>query len=340
MQDGFFKHAIALVGSARSVTPELLQPLIANCFELLLCLPITAISDPFGCQIDDFKNCTISLQLENEKGNMSYSYYPLETFVGAEALYNYTRCGISHQTLAEAHSQAGPIRDICPMPPNLGELSCAEIGYYHRIFRSPKWKTITVTFGNAKLAPKDSILRHLAPAHGIDRRQSVSVKIAEAKTDWWDPMTLLNIPRDHIDEKVLGVLELLQAIHTHWPDVPLEAERFESRILAGLKSPYLSIALIAPEIQIAANFPFLFSFQLRKYVLSLTSGDVYHALNAFCLRVLRRPLVEARNHVKCFVRRDSLFQDGVALVERVAVTPLQFALEFVGEEAVGTGPVQ
>jgi E3 ubiquitin-protein ligase TRIP12 len=74
--------------------------------------------------------------------------------------------------------------------------------------------------------------------------------------------------------------------------------------------------------------------------LSLTSGDVYHALNAFCLRVNGRPLVESRNHVKCFVRRDSLFQDGVILMERVAVTPLQFALQFVGEEAVGTGPIQ
>jgi hypothetical protein len=74
--------------------------------------------------------------------------------------------------------------------------------------------------------------------------------------------------------------------------------------------------------------------------MSLTSSDVYHALNAFSIRVEGRPLQEPRNHVKCFIRRESLFTDGITLMERVAVTPLQFALEFVGEEAVGTGPVQ
>jgi hypothetical protein len=341
MQDGFFKHVTGLVASAGPTRVELFRPLIAHSFEIILCLlGRPPIQDPFGGQVDRFKGHQFGLEIEHEKGNMHYSYYALETFVGAEAIYNYNKCGVSHQGLAEAHRQAGPICDICPMPPNLGDLTCAEIGYYHRVFRSPAYKTVSVTFNGKKLSVKDSILRHLSATHRGGTRGNTSVKIADAKVDWWEPMTKLDIPLDAVDEKVLVVLRLLEAIHTRWPMVVMESERFESRIFAGLKSPYLTIALQSPEIQIASNFPYLFSFPFRQYIISLTSSDVYHALNAFCLRMEGHLLQEPRNHVKCFIRRDSLFQDGIALMERVAVTPLQFALEFVGEEAVGTGPVQ
>jgi hypothetical protein len=97
----------------------------------------------------------------------------------------------------------------------------------------------------------------------------------------------------------------------------MTSERFENRILGGLKSPNLAIALQSPEIQIAGNFPFLFSFPFRQHVMSPTSSEVYDALDAFSIRVEGRSLQEPRNHAKCFIRRESLFADGIPLMERM-----------------------
>jgi hypothetical protein len=109
--------------------------------------------------------------------------------------------------------------------------------------------------------------------------------------------------------------------------------RCEGCILADMKSRYLSIALFAPEVQIAANFGFLFSFSLGRDVFSLTSGGVSHPFNPFCLRALGGCLSSLA------ITSNASFSS-LLFADAVAVAQLRFTLEFVSEEAIDTGPIK
>jgi E3 ubiquitin-protein ligase TRIP12 len=335
VQDGFFERATALVKGNEKVSPALFEPLVASLFELLLCLPIEQVRDPFGGSVDDFKNCNIGVQLVQGKRHIAYSYLPIESFAGAEAIWNYNTNHITNDMLTAAYHDAGPVAEICPLPQQLGELSCAELGSYHRIYQTGNYKFLTFASSGTKFTSRDFMVRHFEPG------ERVVFHVTEAPaTDLYVEMTAYVVPTTNIDAKLLPVLKLLQAIHARMPGMPLSVPRFENRLSSGLKSPFLVMTLASPEVQIIANFPFLFSFELRQFVFQVTATDIWSGLSSFTKRFMGRKLADHHNHIKCHVRRENIFEDGVRLIHTVGVTPLHFELIFQGEEGIGLGPTQ
>jgi hypothetical protein len=131
VQEGFFERATALVKGTEKVSPVLFEPLVSSLFELLLCLPIEPVHDPFGGSVDDFKNCSIGVQLVHGKRHVTYSYLPIESFAGAEAIWNYNTNQITHDMLTAAYRDAGPVAEICPLPQQFGELSSRNRQHLH-----------------------------------------------------------------------------------------------------------------------------------------------------------------------------------------------------------------
>jgi E3 ubiquitin-protein ligase TRIP12 len=237
--------------------------------------------------------------------------------------------------LTAAYHKAGPIAEICPLPQQLSELSCAELGSYHWIYRTENYKSLTFAFSGRTFTSRDFMIR------GFEPGQRLVFQVSEnSATDVYVEMTAYAVPTSNINAKLLPVLTLLQAVQTRAPAMPLSAARFEHRLSSGLKSPFLVMTLASPEVQIIANFPFLFSFDLRQFVFQATATDVWSGLSAYTKRFMGRKFVDPHNHIKCHVRREHIFEDGVRLVHTVGVTPLHFELIFRGEEGIGLGPTQ
>jgi E3 ubiquitin-protein ligase TRIP12 len=324
LQDGFLGAAVDLVAASDNVP---FDPLVALLLELLMCLPLAELRE--ASSVDEFKDRQRQIRVQHSRGRLNCSYLPIETLAGAEAVYNYNTQSVTHAQATAAWRVAGRLGEICPLPPTFAEMSCTEIGSYHRIFRNPNYKFVVFRSGDVTLSAKDFIIRQSANdfVAAIDETQDPFVEMAE-----------YSVPTTNIDAKMLSVLNVLAAAHAR---IPMKSsEKVEARIWASLKAANHLVALADPGLQIVANFPFLFSFEMRSFVLAVSATDVLSGLSAFTKRTAGTKLVDNRNHVKVFLARDKVFDDGVCLLEAVGVTPLHFEVSFVGEEGIGIGPTQ
>jgi E3 ubiquitin-protein ligase TRIP12 len=324
LQDGFLDVAVDLVAASDDV---LFEPLVVLLIELLMCLPLTELED--ASLVDDFKNRQRQIRVEHGGGRLSCAFLPVETLAGAEAIYNYHIQSVTHAQATAAWRASGRLATICPLPSTFAEMSCAEIGSFHRIYRNQSYKFIVFRSGRVKLSAKDFAIR---------QRANDFVATVDEEQDPFAEMAEYSVPTTNVDAKMLSVLKVLAAVHAR---IPMKSsEKVEARIWASLKAANHLVALAAPGLQIVANFPFLFSFEMRSFVLAVSATDVLSGLSAFTRRTAGTKLVDNHNHVKVFLARDNVFEDGVCLLEAVGVTLLHFEVSFVGEEGIGIGPTQ
>jgi hypothetical protein len=100
LQPGVLEHLYQLVESGPIPERSLLDLFVQQAAELLLCLPIHWFADPYRRRVADLLGGSIAIQLSTDGGpRLSYSYSPLDSFLGAEAIYNYKTRGIRHENL-------------------------------------------------------------------------------------------------------------------------------------------------------------------------------------------------------------------------------------------------
>jgi E3 ubiquitin-protein ligase TRIP12 len=324
LQDGFLDAAVNLVAASDDVSFE---PLVVLLLELLMCLPLTEL--PEANSVNDFKNTQRQIRVGHTRGRLNCSYLPIETFAGAESIYNYNTQSVTHAQAAAAWRASGRLGEICPLPPTFTEMSCAEIGSFHRIYGNQNYRFVAFCSCGVRLSAKDFVIR---------QRANDFVAVVDDDQDPFIEMAEYSVPTTNVDAKMLSVLNVLAAAHAR---IPMKSsEKVEARIWASLKAANHLVALAAPGLQIVANFPFLFWFELSSFVLAVSATDVLSGLSAFTRRTAGTKLVDNHNHVKVFLARDKVFEDGVCLLQAVGVTSLHFEVNFAGEEGIGIGPTQ
>jgi hypothetical protein len=139
---------------------------------------------------------------------------------------------------------------------------------------------------------------------------------------------------------MLRTLRVLEAVHKKVPSLDLFSASFEKRIVAGLTGPYLIVTRLCPEIQILANFPFLFSADLRAFAFKAAATDILSSLSVISRRLTGRKLIDSHNHIKCQVSRERLFDDGLLVIKSIGASQFDIEILFEGEPGVGIGPTQ
>jgi hypothetical protein len=316
----------------------LLDPLVRLSGELLMYFSISSFSDPYHHNASELLGASITIQLTTEGAQLRYAYSSFDTFLGAEAMFNYNKRGIRNENLIRAF-QASPLRELIHLPPNLSDCMLGELGALHRIFETDGWVRMHPKFRTFQLSPNDVILPVLERyQNSLTSPEQFTVELSPNSDNF--PLSALPMRNANINQKLLLVLRVLDALHKRVPDLPIEIPAFETRVATSMNSPYLIVTCTLAEIQIVQNFTFLFSFPLREFVVRMTGSDILSALRVYQKRNAAKRFADTHNLLKCEVKRETLFEAGVILLRTIGPTLFHFEAKFVGEEGSGVGPTR
>jgi hypothetical protein len=338
LKDGVLERLAELVGSADPEDFPLFEKFVPVLISILLTLPIQSTRDPFGPSFADLKGRTYRTVIETDGEQMEYNHLVVDALLGAEGLYNYRRSFVNDGMVAEARDQAGRLGEIIQLPDDVEDLSSGEIGVLHRVLKTPSYRRTKLTLDGRAVSRKDGMLRFFTEPRF--ERALMMTAIETTEEDEFETLSPFEVNTALVEGKMLRALNVLAAIHDRVPSLNLFSASFEKRIAGGLTGPFLILTRLCPEVQIVANFPFLFSSDLRAFIFKATATDTLSSLSAIFRRLTGRKLVDAHNHIKCQVSRDRLFEDGILLIKSIAAGQFDPEILFEGEPGVGIGPTQ
>ena len=302
---------------------------------------IPDLIDPFeSYSSKDFAKGSILVDIKYNNKTYKHKQFDNESlFIAIEAWYNEAINHVTTNDMLDAAKHSGRIGMIVSLE-HAGSINYTHIGILHRAFGTKKYKKFSFKMNQKKYSACDFMFQSIARSLQSPDLWPVITPLIELIDEDTLQMSMLDVPRDNIPNKI--AFEILQLIHIHDPNLDLYSVEFEKALLPHLMSFFLDVSLFSPAVQIAANFPFLFSFEFRSYVLRLISPDFFSALS-FAQRAIfntSEKLRDGRMYNHCTVSRSSLFDDGVLLMNSIAKGPIQLDISFDNEAGFGSGPTK
>lgn len=145
-------------------------------------------------------------------------------------------------------------------------------------------------------------------------------------------------PVNMIPKELKKMLDFLKVIHENNPTKNLIFEKFEQKI-RPLSSAGSMVTGRSIQTQIVANYPFLFSPDLRRIVYFINTLEMSSALNKIGEFLYKtKPNVCKKMHVLAKVDREKLWENGCLILDTYGKTQVRIDFTFKGEEGYGFGP--
>ncbi|OHT03634.1 hypothetical protein TRFO_28884 [Tritrichomonas foetus] len=323
--------------------PEPVKPAVEKMIELTFAnlnyLPIPRIPDPLGSYTpDELLSRIIPCSIKTPEETISDITIGIDLdFCGLEAWYNTRKDRVSKETMMEA-LQNSPYKDIIKLE-NPEELFHTQKGLIHRALNLPKMKRYHFKIENKEYSAFDSFFHSIV--RSISEPSKITSPLSLEFIEGDAPRAPLNVALD-IHDETLSALRFLELIHKICPEIKIHSDSFDARILGQISSPMLTIGLCSPSAQILYHFPFLFNYELRHTFFRIIGLDLSYSLpfiNNFFFKVPWNTRTNSMR-VKCHIRRDHLFEDGVKMLEAVGPGMLRIDVYFDNEEGIGAGPTQ
>lgn len=317
--------------------------------QILAYSPLNQAVDPFESFTSlDFANGSLFVDVKCDNKTYKIKKFENESlFVAIEAWYNEMVNNITTNDMLEAARHSGRLGHVVSLE-HAHNNTYTHIGILHRAFNTKKYQKFTFKLNNKKFSACDFLYQSIArtiPSTSNFRDYVPTIELIREDSsefinnkDW--AMTSLEVPRNNVPNKV--ALEILQLIHKFIPDLDLYSVEFEKALFGHLMSFYLDISLNSVAVQVAVNYPFLFSFEFKSFVARLVACDFFSALSFAHSSIFNstEKLRAGRVFNHCNVSRSSLFDDGVMLMSSLGKSPLQLDISFEGEAGFGVGPTK
>lgn len=269
--------------------------------------------------------------------------------IAIEAWYNETALHVTTNDLLNAARHSKKLGQLISLE-NMDKVSYTHIGLLHRAFGTRRYKRFSFKIDGKKYTAFDFMFQSIArnlPNPEYWPLIATEIEMVDQEDDKElnadgenEVMTPIVVPDDKIPNKL--IFEILETIHKLQPSVDLCCAEFERTLHPHLMSFFLDVGLFSPAVQIAYHFQFLFSFEFRTFVFRMICSDFFSALSYAQKMIFNIPekLRTRRIFNHCKVHRNSLFEDGFTLLNKVASGPLQLDINFDKEAGFGIGPTK
>lgn len=308
-------------------------------FDLLMYLPIPRMIDPLSSYAPEVllqKSIKCNIKTPEETVTDVSIGIDLD-FSGLEAWYNLkkeraTKAGLVQQLKNSEY------KDIVIIE-NPDDLYFTQRGLFNRALNMPELRRYHFKVNDKTFSVFDSffhsIARSLSDPDSIIKSHSIEMIEGDC------PRAPLNVPKN-IHEETKLALNFLQVVHALCPSISVKRPKFQNRILAQMSSPLLTIGFLSNAAQIIYHYPFLFDFDIRHTFFRIIGLDLSYSLpfiNHFFYKVPWNHRMNSMR-VKCHIRRNSLFEDGLKMLQAVGPGMLRIDVFFDNEEGIGAGPTQ
>lgn len=339
---GVLDNILRLIQGPITVPQDVVETLKDRLLDLLVFLPLKSDKEYASPPCEVWKDALVSVSVSGVVGApLNFKFDVIDSVAALEGLYNEFYRGLQEDLLIESRRRAGRIGEIVQLPRDIGEATGGEIGWLHRIFNTEGWQRLSVTANEKPVSAKDMIYRiseALAPRMRMGRI-SVNFEVTPAtENDERRELTVLPVPTTEIEERMLKVLNILKALRVRFPNMKMRNDIFAKSVLRSIGSPAAVLSGSSAAIQIACHYPFLFAFSARCLIVKLMCGGILPALDVLHKVKTRQVLYDSRNLLKCVIKRDQLFEDGVLLLKKVGVSQFRMEVSYEGEEGIGVGP--
>lgn len=325
-----------------SISPKLL-PAIEKMVELSLALlnylPIPRVPDPLSSyRPDELLTRTIQCEIKTPEDSIGDITVGIDLdFCGLEAWYNCKKSRVSKDDILPA-LQKSPYKDIVIIE-NPDDLFFTQKGLLFRMLEMPNMKRYHFKVGENEYSAYDSFFPSIV--RSIDEPKKITTSLPIEFIEGDSPRAPLNVPKN-IHEETLAVLNFVELIHKLCPTINLHNENFNHRIISQMSSPMLTMGFISTASQIFYHYPFLFDFEIRRVFFRIIGLDLSYSLPFINNYFFKVPWNNRMNsmRVKCHIRRNSLFEDGMKMLKAVGPGMLRIDVYFDDEEGIGAGPTQ
>ena len=339
VQKKILDRIVVLANGPITGPPDVMQTFVDRLLDMLVLLPVPPAKGSRILSCDAMKLFSVGVSICGcDFLGTTVQFRMIDSILAIEGVYNQIRCNIFDEHLIESKAKAGRIGEIVQLPRDLGDMTNGEFAWLHRIMNTPNWQRLKVVIGHTDTSPKDMLFRAV---HVMDRSRLKPVPDAfiqfATSDDSMQEHTELDPGTGAIDERMLKVLLVLKKIHAAL-GITMESSVLEKVLWSSLVLPLPVATGTSAALQIALTCPFLFSFKLRSYVLRAWCSSILPAMAMMHRRETGQPLHDTHNVLKCVVKRDQLFEDGVLLMKTVGVSQFQIEVSYEGEEGIGMGP--
>lgn len=221
----------------------------------------------------------------------------------------------------------------------------SQLGLLCRILRPPNYKFYAFELDGTRfsaLAECFTSISRLCSSLKEVFDGNVVVNLVEIDLDNDAPLQL-NVKHEKITGEMnlaLNCLKDLQKLIN--PKSDMKSAKLETRMNMMLQSPVLSMSFFSPAMAIIRKCPFLFSEQLKFYIFQIASLDLFSSLlhSSKVIMKSNEKFTEGRVTFSCTVSRESLFEDGLAVLNNFGPGPSHLVIGFQGEAGYGSGPLR
>ncbi|OHT05278.1 hypothetical protein TRFO_27040 [Tritrichomonas foetus] len=309
--------------------------------QLITYTNIPDLLDPFEAMSPQ-ELSTGTIIVDIKYNNKLYKHKKFENtslMVAIEAWYNETVLHVTTNDLLNAARHSGRFGQLISLE-NAGSINYTHIGLLHRAFGTKRYRRFSFKMDLKTYSANDYMFQAIARNLPTPEYWPLIVPEIELINEELNNITELLVPSDKIPIK--PIFELLKMIHNLKPSLDIKCLDLENALYPHLMSFFLDIGLFSPAIQISYHYPFLFSFEFRSFVFRMIASDFYSSLS-FAQKTLFNNSEKLRNgriFNHCTIHRNSLFDDGFLLMNKIASGPLQFDISFDNEAGFGIGPTK
>lgn len=313
--------------------------IVEKLHQIITYMTIPDLIDPFE-SMSTAELATGTMIVDVKYGSKTFNHRKFDNtslLIAIEAWYNETVYHITTNDLLNAARHSGRLGQLVSLE-NMNTVGYTHIGLLHRAFGTKRYKRFSFRIDGKKYSAFDfmfqSVARNLPnPEYWplvVPEIEMISEE-DDQELNETDSMSRIEVPTDKIPNKL--VFQILRRIHTVKPSTDLCCPEFERTLHPHLMSFFLDVGLFSPAVQIAFQFPFLFR---------MISSDFFSSLSYAQKVIFNAPekLRSGRIFNHCKIHRNSLFEDGYTLMNKIASGPLQLDISFDKEAGFGIGPTK
>jgi len=316
-----------------------LTDIVRCCHELLAVLSLPDEADAFNsADAKSFMDETKEVILKHDDTSETVEAGVSIDFMAVEGWWNTLHRGVTSED-ALARLREDPVLSLLVDMQELQAKTNSWLALLHRACNTDKYCRAAFRIGDRVFSVFDNVFQAIASTVSSVEEMKSTVPVIEiipCDSDERPPYEArpFNIP------EMKPILDLLKVIRGLDRSIGMVATAFSRHVLPHLASPALTIGRFSQSVSAIMHYPFVFPLDLRILFVQLTMLETNAALMTMHQRFVDiADDAKFRSlEIKCVVRRDHIWEDGLVMLEKLGPGGLRLMVKFDGEDGIGMGP--